>query len=149
MQAMIQGEVSFCSLDARNSSSLQNRHSSRLTSQRSGSSHSPGSGIRLWHRQIYPSHRHSGFGITLCVPSQLAQSSSCPSNQIYFTSKNQGLHCNGQCLASVTLSRCFWETVHCCAKPELGREVWLLNSSSQPKGPSFCLDSMLGTKLNS
>lgn len=113
MQAIIQGEVSLCSLDARSSSSLQNWHHSGLTSQRSGSSCSPGSRIRSWHRQLYPSHRHSGFGIPLCVPSQLAQSSSCPNNQIYFTSKTQRLHCNGQCLASVNLSICFWDAVHC------------------------------------
>lgn len=49
----------------------------------------PRSGIRPWHRQLYPSHRHSWFGITLCVPSQLAQPSSCPSYQIYSTSKTQ------------------------------------------------------------
>lgn len=113
MQAMIQGEVSLCSLDARSSSPLQTRNPSGLTSQRSGSSRSLGSRSRPWHRQLYPCHRHSGFGITLCFPSQLAQSSSCPSNQIYFTSKTQWLHCNGQCLVSVNLSSCSWETVPC------------------------------------
>lgn len=75
-------------------------------------------------QQLHPSHKHSGSGITLWFRSQLAQSGSCPNNQICFTSKTQWPRCNSQCPASANPKSCIWETTRCSLRGTLTPWPW-------------------------